>query len=480
MRIAHVASEIFPFIKTGGLADAVSALGRNLVRLGHEVAFFVPAYRTTQERLEFERAERLHALKVEMGGHTYTGSVYRTKLAPGLSVFFIRRDEFFDRRFPYGWDENDYDDNDARFIFFSKAVVQTLRLTNWKADVVHCHEWHTGLVPLLLREEEQRSGATLAIRTVFTLHNISFQGLFPKRSFELTDLPEEFWSKDGVEFYEQLSLLKAGIVFADAITTVSPAYAREIQTPEFGYGMDGVVRSRADSLRGILNGVDEDVWNPETDTLLPRRYSVLDLAGKAACRAELLRRSRFDPAFDGPIFGFASRLTQQKGTHLLISNLRFFAERNVRLVILGRGSELFRQKLAAAALSFPGRIFCDFTGDEEVSHVLHAGADFFLMPSTFEPCGLGQMYSQKYGTVPLVSRVGGLLDTVLDIDERPDRGTGILFSPDAESVRGALERALKLHANPSQFAKVQKRGMAQDFSWKKAARDYERLYQEGS
>lgn len=478
MRIAHVSSEIFPFIKTGGLADAVSALGRNLVRLGHEVAFFLPAYRSVQDRLEFDRAERLHALKVDMGGRTYAGEVYRTKLAPGLSVFFIRRDEFFDRRFPYGRDEADYDDNDARFIFFSKAVVQSLRLTNWKADVVHCHEWQTGLVPLLLRQEELRTGATLAIRTVFTAHNIAFQGIFPQRSFELTDLPSEFWSKDGVEFYEQLSLLKAGIVFADAITTVSPTYAREIQTPEFGNGMEGVVRSRADSLRGILNGVDEDVWNPESDSFLPKRYSVLDLSGKAACRQELLRRARFDEKFDGPVYGFVARLTQQKGTHLLISNLRFFAERDVRLVIVGRGSEVFRHKLASAALSFPGRIHCDFFGEEEVAHLVHAGADFFLMPSTFEPCGLGQMYSQKYGTVPIVSRVGGLIDTVSDIDERPESGTGILFHPDVDAVRTALERSLKLFRTRPLYERVQKRGMAQDFSWRSAAKEYEKLYQD--
>jgi starch synthase len=476
MRIAHVASEIYPFLKTGGLADAVSALGRNLVRLGHEVAFFMPAYRVTQDRIEFERSELLHTLQIDMDGRVYSGAVYRAKLAPGLSIFFIRRDEFFDRRHAYGSGDVDYDDNDARYIFFCKAVVQTLRLTNWKADVVHCHEWHTGLVPILLRQEEERTGATLAIRTVFTLHNVSFQGLFPRRTFGLTGLPDEFWSKDGVEFYEQISLLKAGIVFADAITTVSPTYAQEIQTPEHGAGMDGVIRSRADSLHGILNGVDEDVWNPETDPLLPKRYSVLDLSGKAACRAELLRRSRLSPDFNGPIFGVASRLTQQKGTHLLLANLSFFAEQDVRLVVMGRGSEVFRQKLAAASLSFPGKIFCDFHVDEDVSHLLHAGADFFLMPSTIEPCGLGQMYSQKYGTVPLVSRVGGLVDTVYDIDEKPDKGTGILFEPTAAAVRGAFDRALQLYADKSQYQKVQKRGMAQDFSWRNAARHYERLY----
>jgi starch synthase len=480
MRIAHVASEIFPFVKTGGLADAVSALGRNLVRLGHEVAFFVPAYRTAQERIEFDRAERLHTLKVELGDRVCIGEVYRTKLAPGLTVFFIRRDEFFDRRFPYGRDDADYDDNDQRFIFFSKAVVQTLRLVNWKADVVHCHEWQTGLVPLLLRQEEMRTDSTLAIRTVFTLHNIAFQGLFPASSFGLTGLPAEFWGKDGLEFYEQLSLLKAGIVFADAVTTVSPSYAREIQTPEFGAGLEGVMRSRADALRGILNGVDEDVWNPETDVHLPKRYSVLDLSGKAECKRELLRLARMDPDFSGPVYGFISRLTHQKGTHLLISNLRFFAERDVRLVVFGRGPEVFRHKLASAALSFPGRIHCDFSADESVSHLVHAGSDFFLMPSTFEPCGLGQMYSQKYGTVPIVSRVGGLIDTVTDIDERPDRGTGLLFAPESDAVRAALERSLALYGDSARLAKVRRRGMAQDFSWKTAAREYEKLYLENT
>ncbi len=478
MKIVHVASELFPYIKTGGLADAVGSLAGMLADSGHEVTVFVPGYRSVLEHKDAAGAQRRLRLKIEMGNQFLSGDVRVFSPRKNLTVHLICREEFFDRRAPYGNGERDYEDNADRFIFFCKGVVETLRLGDLQADVVHAHDWQAALLPLMLRDAERRQGVTLAMRTIFTIHNIAFQGIFPRGVFWRMNLPEELNSVDGLEYYEQVSFMKAGILFADRVTTVSPRYAQEIQTPEFGCGLEGVVQTRADDLVGLLNGVDTQVWNPASDSLLPMRYSAGNMAGKAACRAELLKRCGFEPEFSGPVFGMVARLTEQKGVDLVLANQDFFLKEDCRLVVLGTGEKKYQEAMQKLAARAPNKVSLTAKLDEAMSHLVEAGSDFFVMPSLFEPCGLNQMYSQIYGTVPIVSRVGGLADTVIDADEKPANGTGIMCEPDAASLRAALGRAMKLFADKPRYAAVQQRGMARDFSWKSASAGYEELYRE--
>jgi starch synthase len=353
-----------------------------------------------------------------------------------------------------------------------------MRLADLGADIVHAHDWQAALLPLLLREAERRFGVTLAMKTIFTIHNIAFQGLFPASTFPRTNLPEEFFGLDGLEYYGQVNFLKAGILFADRLTTVSPRYAMEIQTPEFGCGLEGVVQTRADDLSGLINGVDTDVWNPSADKLIPASYSAKNLSGKRECRTELLKACKFEPGFQGAIFGMVCRLAEQKGIDLVLANAEFFKSRECRLVVLGTGDKRMERDLRALATAHPARVFICARLDEAMSHTIESGSDFFVMPSLFEPCGLNQMYSQVYGTVPVVSRVGGLVDTVRDADSEPASGTGLMCDPNAASLRDALDRAIKLFANKPRYSAVQQRGMARDFSWRSAAEAYENLYRE--
>ena len=476
MKIVHAASELFPYVKTGGLADAVASLAGALAARGHEVSVFLPGYRSVVDHPDAADAETLLRPKIEMGDVFMSGEIRRFSPREGVTVYLVCRDEFFDRRNPYGTGERDFEDNHHRFIFFCKGVVEAMRLLRMNADAVHCHDWQTGLLPLLLRHAEQRHGDILAMRTVFTIHNLAFQGVFPMRSFYRTNLPEELMGIDGVEFYGQMSFMKAGILFSDRVTTVSPTYAKEIQTPEFGFGLEGVVAARAEDLRGLLNGVDRSIWNPATDPLLPATYTIEDLKGKWLCREELMRRHGFDPDFGGPIFGMVCRLTAQKGVDLVLANREFFKRENVRLVVLGRGDAELEKGLRELASAMPKRVALSTERDETMSHLVTAGSDFFLMPSRFEPCGLSQMYSQGYGTVPITTRVGGLADTVVDLDENPKRGTGIHVPATAEGLLSGLERALRLHRDVKKLVEVQLRGMRRDFGWGETVRAYEGLY----
>jgi starch synthase len=478
MKIVHVASELFPYMKTGGLADAVGALTAALADNGHEVSVFIPGYRAAVDHKDAAGARRTLRLKIEMADAFLSGDVKMFSPRKNLTVYLICREEFFDRRGPYGNGERDYEDNADRFIFFCKGVVEALRLGDFQADIVHCHDWQAALTPLLLREAERRHSITLALKTIFTIHNIAYQGVFPAKTFARTNLPDDLFHMDGLEYYSQMNLMKGGMVFADRLTTVSPRYAKEIQTPEFGCGLDGVVQTRADDIVGLLNGVDNSIWNPAVDGLLPARYSSVNMAGKAMCRAELQKRAGFEGAFKGPIFGMICRLTEQKGVDLVLANRDFFLAHEVRLVVLGAGDQRMEHELRELATGASQKVFLCARLDEAMSHLIEAGSDFFVMPSIFEPCGLNQMYSQVYGTVPIVSRVGGLADTVIDADEDPTNGTGLMCEPNAASLRDALQRAILLHADHARYVAVQQRGMARDFSWKNAAAAYERLYQD--
>lgn len=478
MKIVHAASELFPFVKTGGLADAVGSLAAVLSRRGHEVTVFVPGYRAALEHPKAAGARRCMRLKIEMGDAYYTGDVLRLTPEPNLNIYFICRDEWFDRRGLYGNGERDYEDNFDRFLFFQKSVVEALRLLSLGADIVHAHDWQTGLLPLLMRHTEQRLGTALASGTAFTIHNIAFQGIFPMRAFHRTNLPSEFRGIDGIEYYGQMSLMKGGILYADKVTTVSPSYAREIQTPSFGCGLEGVIGTRVEDLHGLINGIDDTVWNPSLDPLLPANYDADNLAGKAECRAALLRAAHFTADAATPIYGMVCRLSEQKGIDLLLANQDFFLNEDVRLVVLGKGDQRYEDALRRLVAAAPQKIWVANRLDEQMSHLIEAGSDFFLMPSLFEPCGLNQMYSQAYGTLPLVSAVGGLRDTVSDVDDDPEHGTGIVFEPVNTALREALLRSKALFGERGRYEAAQRCAMQRDFSWTTAAAGYERLYEQ--
>ena len=475
MKIVHAASEMFPYLKTGGLADVTGALCKALSSFGHDVSIFIPGYRKLLESSEFEKAKLKLSLQVELGDDFLYGEVYALPIGKRQTMYVIRRDEFFDRSSPYGAGNRDYEDNDRRFIWFCKAIVEAMHVLEIKADILHCHDWQTGLTPLFLRMIEQERDSSLALKTFFSIHNLAFQGLFPNRSFKYTNLPEEFNALDGLEFYEQISMIKGGIFFADKIMTVSPNYASEILTPEFGCGMEGALTVRQEDLVGIANGIDTDVWNPKTDSMLPANFSVKDRSGKAACRSALLKELGLSDT-DKPVYGMVCRLTQQKGVDLLLQHADFFNRNDCRIVILGTGDPLYERGLKRWAKSHPNRVGLCMRLDERMSHLVEAGSDFFLMPSVFEPCGLNQMYSQRYGTLPLVSDVGGLHDTVVDFRDDEENGTGMRFEPKDEAFSKALSDSLELFAKKPSYEKAQKNAMSLDFSWSNVAREYEALY----
>jgi len=476
MKIAHISSEQVPFIKTGGLADVVGALSKHLALHGHEVVTFLPAYRTIVESPDFKKAQKCYTMNIPMGDHTVTGDIYKLKIDRNLHLYLISREEYFDRSKPYGTGIRDYSDNDERFIFFCKAVLETLVLENFHCDIVHCHDWQSALIPLLLRVKEAQTGLQLGTCSLLTIHNLAFQGVFPESSFALTNLKSDFFNIDGLEYYGQMNLLKGGILFADAVTTVSPTYSREILGPGMGCGLEGVLARRQEDLFAIINGIDTEVWNPGNDQYVSHPYTAETIDERVHSRRQLLRKIGLNAGAKTAIYGVVSRLTDQKGIDFITSNKAFFASNDVRLIVLGSGDPRLENGLKRLMEALPDKVFVSQTYDEPLSHLIEAGSDFFLMPSRFEPCGLNQMYSQRYGSVPIVTRVGGLVDSVKDFQANPKEGTGIICEPNELSLGAALKLSLELFADTERMKQVRINGMNTDFSWKQSALAYEKLY----
>jgi len=471
LSILHCTPEVVPFSKTGGLADVSFALPEALTRRGHRVTVVTPLYaRVDRERHGVRSSGR--SFEVTLGGRSETFEVFQASLPAGTEVILLANDGFFGRPELYGTRDGDYPDNFLRFAFFSAAVFRLLRGSRTCPSILHCHDWQTGLVPAFNHLYHLD-----LCGTVFTVHNLAYQGLFPAEVVPQVGLPWEVFNPEQVEFYGKVNFLKAGLVFSDRITTVSPRYAREIMTPEFGCGLDGVLRKRASHVVGILNGADDPEWNPQTDRFLPARYGPEDLTGKRACREALLREFGL-PESDGPVFGAVGRLAAQKGFDLIAEVLPDLVALGGRLVILGTGDRAVEESLSTAAARFPQQAAVRIAFDNRIAHLIEAGSDFFLMPSRYEPCGLNQMYSLKYATLPVVHAVGGLDDTVVDLTEDPDHGTGFKFRAfSREAFLDALHRAMRLYADPASLDAVRHRAMAADFSWDRAARAYEDLYQ---
>jgi starch synthase len=476
MKILFASSEVYPLIKTGGLADVSGSLPRAIRNLRHDIRVVLPAYRGVAAKAgKFKTVASL-----QLPGASDTVRVLQGRL-PGTTVtlYLVDAPAHFDREGgPYSAPQGgDWPDNDQRFALFARAVC-ALALDradlDWAPELVHCNDWQTGLVPALLSLEAARPA------TLFTIHNLAYQGLFPATALEELQLPPAWWQMDGLEFYDQLSFLKGGLVFADWISTVSPSYAREIQTAEYGCGLEGLLAARADRLSGILNGVDYRDWSPCNDPHLAHPYSVRRQAGKALNK-RVLQEEFGLPARDVPVLGHVGRLVEQKGIDLLLEALPELLARDLQLVILGSGHAALEQALLAVQAAHPEQVGVRIGYSEPLAHRLEAGADLFLMPSRFEPCGLNQLYSLRYGTVPLVRRTGGLADSVVDASPAnlaAGTATGFLFAEaSAAALQEAIERALTLYGEPEQWRQLITRGMQQDFSWTRSARRYLALYQ---
>ncbi|MHB8874043.1 MAG: glycogen synthase GlgA [Myxococcaceae bacterium] len=470
MKVLFVCSEATPFSKTGGLADVAGALPSALAALGHEVTVVTPLYRSVKHP-GIRALGRGLALRFPFGQVAY--SLREAQLEKGHRVVFVDQPAFFDREGLYQRGDSDYPDNHRRFGFFAVAALSAAEVLDFTPDVVHLNDWQCGLTAVALARGYQNRQLARA-RSVFTIHNLAYQGTFHKSAMEDLGLPWDLFTPNGLELFDSVSFLKAGLAFSNALSTVSPRYAQEIQTPEGGWGLDGFLRRRKKDLRGILNGVDYAEWNPETDRHLPANFSARKLDGKRECKRALLNAFGLEDS-DAPVFGLVGRLVDQKGVDILLGAMPRVLDRDVRFVALGTGESRYERALLSLRAHYPGKVGARVGFDTALSHLVEAGSDFFVMPSRFEPCGLNQLYSLRYGTVPIVRAVGGLEDTVVDAGLQG--GTGLKFTDySAYSLAAALERALHLFRSPKQLREVRLRGMACDFSWAASAREYEALY----
>jgi len=476
MKVLFASPEALPFAKTGGLADVCGALPKALAHLGVEVALVLPKYRQVDLKRFLFRKTPL-APKIPIGQRTEPAEVFAVDLAPNFQVFLIRKDAYFDRDHLYGSPSGDYEDNAERFTFFSRAVLEVAR--QWAPDVIHAHDWQTALIPVYLKTALRDDPDLTRVASVFTIHNIGYQGLFCYYDLPMTNLGWELFTPPFLEFYGKLNFLKGGVVFADAVTTVSRRYMEEIQTPEFGAGLDGVLRDRRGDLYGILNGVDYDEWSPAHDPFIREKYDSSRLEGKKACKADVQREFGLPANERTPIIGIISRLAEQKGFDLITEAADEMMALNGQLIILGTGDEKYHILLEEFAKKYPRQIGLKIAFNNALAHKIEAGADMFLMPSRYEPCGLNQIYSLKYGTVPIVRAVGGLDDTIEDYDPATRQGTGFKFQDySAPRMIEAIRRAFQLYQDRPQWEKLMVRGMTADFSWNRSAKMYLQMYQD--
>jgi starch synthase len=472
LRILFAASEGLPFSKTGGLADVIEALPKALVALGHEVAVVLPRYRGNKAE-----SVVLSSVTIPLGQRLRFPAILDGGTINGLRYLFVEDPGYFDREGLYGGISGDYPDNAERFSEFSRAVIEVAKQV-WAPDVIHCHDWQTGLVPVLLRTSYSDDPLVRDVPVVFTIHNMGYHGLFGREVLERAGIPAGVFTLTGMEFFGSVNFLKGGLVFSDYLTTVSPKYAQEIQTREYGYGLDGVVRARADRLVGILNGVDYSIWSPEKDKFIAARYSAKDLSGKQICKQDLLAVFGL-PAehISKPVIGIVSRFADQKGFDLIAERAHKLMHEDLVLTVLGTGDRKYEKLFVALAEDYAGRVGVKIAYDNAMAHKIEAGADMFLMPSRYEPCGLNQIYSLRYGTVPIVRATGGLDDTVEAFDVEQGTGTGFKFTEySGAALLQSVRQALHLFMDERIWRRIQLNGMTNDFSWKRSAGEYVKVY----
>lgn len=483
MNIVFVASEAAPFAKTGGLADVCGALPVELQRQGHNVAVIIPYYR--QVKNGGHEIEPLHVkFDVPIGSKIVRGRLLRSRL-PGsdVPVYFVENDDYFDRPDLYRTKGEDYKDNCERFVFFSRAALEAIRILQLEVDVVHCHDWQTGLAPAFLHVEYAHAPGYETVGSLLTIHNLAYQGIFWHWDMLLTGLDWKYFNWQQMEFYGKLNLLKTGIVFADALTTVSPTYATEIQSDPLGCGLEGVLKQRVDALSGIVNGVHYGEWDPVADPHLAKNYSANNWReGKAACKAALQRELGLPVSPRTPLIGLISRLDPQKGWDLIAEVMRrWTVDRDVQWAILGSGEPVYHELLQSLAQQFPGKVAARLEFNAALAHRIEAGSDLFLMPSRYEPCGLNQLYSMRYGAVPVVRSTGGLADTVRHASPEnlaSGEATGFCFHDyDAGELEWAVGEAIGCYLKqPDTWATIVETGMRQDWSWTRSAAEYAQLY----
>jgi len=481
LRILFMASEVEPFAKTGGLADVAAALPASLAALGHDVRILMPWYRGVDAHAGDARVV-VSRLAVPLGDREVEGVLLEGRTSADVPVYFLGNDHYYDREGLYGTADGDYWDNCERFIFFCRGALEALLQirepdgTPWQPQLVHCNDWQTGLVPVYLRTLYRDHPSLGRLATVFTIHNLAYQGVFWHYDMPMTGLGWDLFTPAGIEFYGKLNFLKAGLVFGDLLTTVSRTYAREIRTPAFGNGLEGVLEERSHDLHGVINGLDYDAWNPAKDPAIPQPYSVDDLAGKAACREALRREVGLESA-PGPVIGMVTRLVEQKGMDLVLDALPGMLAEGCQVILIGSGDAALEAAFAESARQHPGEVAVQLGYESDTARRVYAGADCLLMPSRYEPCGLSQLIGLRYGAVPIVRRTGGLADTVAEFDPARRAGTGFAFDPfTVDALLDAVRRAASAYRQPSLWKALMRNAMAQDFSWDASAREYVTLY----
>ncbi len=476
MKIAFLVSEVSPYAKTGGLADVGGALPRSLSRLGTDIAVFLPFYREV-------KAKGLRLIKVlDSRSLPWKGGFEKFSVwadpATSYPICFVEHDRYFDRDGLYGTHGSDHPDNGERFGFFCRAVLEALKALPFEADVVHAHDWQTALALAYLKHTLSQDPFYGRMRGLFTIHNLAYQGIFPASILPLLGLPEALYHPEEMEFWGRINFLKAGILYASALTTVSPRYAREIQTPEYGCGLDGLLRARREVLEGILNGIDADAWNPASDGAIAAAYDAADPSGKTACKKDLLETMGLPaPPRDIPVVGLVSRLAEQKGLDILLDALNGLFALGLKLVVLGTGDPRIEARLAAARERYPSFFGLHIAFDEILARKIFSGSDMLLVPSRYEPCGLTQMYALRYGTAPIVRATGGLDDSVEEFDPAAGTGNGFKFvEPSVEALMGAVKRALKFYGRKAAWDILVRNDLQSEMSWDRAARRYAEVY----
>ena len=475
MHIAFVASECVPYSKTGGLADVVGALPRALANLGHEVSVYLPRYRQTKLT---DPQTVVASITVPFDDNYRFASVVTGGSSAGIKFYFVDYPPYFDRDALYGTSAADYPDNAERFALFSRAALEASKVLG-VPQVFHCHDWQSALVPIMLRTLYSEDPAFREVGTVFTIHNMGYQGLFPPDILPLLMLPWDLFTITKMEFFGQVNFLKGALVYSDFITTVSKKYSQEIQTTEYGFGLEGVLRNRAATVSGILNGVDYEEWSPKTDKFIAANYSPSDLSGKQKCKEDLLGVFGLGNGdAKVPVIGVVSRFAAQKGFDLIAQIMDRLALEHMIVVALGTGDKLYEEMFQRLHRQFPNKIAIKVAYDNAIAHKIEAGADMFLMPSRYEPCGLNQIYSLKYGTVPIVRATGGLDDTIEPWDARSGKGTGFKFSDyTGEALLLTIKQALGSFRDQTAWQTLMRNGMTRDFSWGVSAREYGKVYE---
>src|SRR6202162_1468936 len=475
MHIVFAASEGVPFSKTGGLADVVGALPRALSAAGHQVSVYLPLYRQT--KLKNAKTVR-KSITIPFDDRYRFCSVVTGGSHSGVNFYFVEYPPFFDRDALYGTSAGDYPDNAERFALFSRAVLEASKILG-VPQVFHCHDWQTALVPVMLRTVYAEDPAFREVGTVFTIHNMGYQGLFPPETLPLLMLPWDLFTMSKMEFFGHVNFLKGALTYSDYVTTVSRKYSQEIQTAEYGFGLEGVLRDRAATVTGILNGVDYDEWSPQADKFIVAKYSPQDLSGKGKCKQDLLTAfgvKNTDPKV--PVMGIVSRFAAQKGFDLIAQIMDRLAREEMIMVVLGSGEKQYEEMFPRLNKQFPNKIALKVAYDNAIAHKIEAGSDMFLMPSKYEPCGLNQIYSLKYGTVPVVRATGGLDDTIEPWDARSGKGSGFKFTDyNGEALLLTSKEALRAFRDQTSWQQLMRNGMSKDFSWGASAKEYVRVYE---